>query len=626
MDSWYFEELTSTSVSSLFIRLMRDYKRCLNNEMTGCKGYTDSSLPVMLSLWGLGGYLSQPGRSDVIEDDGEMLPLSRWFVSALENGVNPTYPGRWSGTDSKSARHDPLVTAGVAFSACICRALLFRRLSSTSIQDFQQWLENESRGSARKKSYQSLGIALSHASRKSMGFDYDESIINTAFETMERCFTDNGGFRDPGKDSRRFDDSMSYGYITFLSLLLYLQGGKSSQYYELWAPRLRKILRDYVYLYSPDGSTPMYGDVSAGSLARLAGPVAGYLAGVWPVKPGILRRMIRLHLNYLMSRGILDTKNGRIVPGTGDPASGRHLQSMQTLGLLMLIPQDDPFWNAREESLPIERGDFVHYIPYAGWLIHGAKQDGNIQLINGGSAIHSREVADVTAYGKFAYSGRIGYVADADLSPLVYCCDNTLSASSDKKAWSHRSALSASKLIGDRVLLSTYTLPVEHAKGHSGPLKVDTVIIPLRTGAQIRIHRVKNRSLGSKAVHLREGGYALGVMPGSDARTSATGQIARAENENGFSLVRILAGYSFAAISQGYEGRRKGHTDAPAFLLPRVETLLKSGDVAYLAVYLHAGVNINILESGDSIEFSRKGDQISLNAKGKSFFEYDFQS
>ena len=337
--------------------------------------------------------------------------------------------------------------------------------------------------------------------------------------------------------------------------------------------------------------------------------------------------MVRLHLNHLMGRGVLDTKEGRILPEGGNEETGQHFRAMQSLGLLMMIPHEDSFWTVREESLPIERGDFVHYVSYAGWLIHGAKQDGNIQLINGGSTGPSRQAPEsVTRYGKFSYSGRMGFVGEADLSPMVYCCDNTLSASSDKKSWSHRNDISSCRLIGDRVLLSVYTLPVESARGRSGSVKVETIMIPLRSGAQIRIHRIRNRGLGSRKVHLREGGYALGVSSGADCSTSATGHLARAENEKGFSLVRILSGYSFAAISKGYEGRSTGHTGAEGFLLPRVETLLKSGETGYMAIYLHAGANINTLETGDAITFSRRGDQISLIANNKVFFEFDFQT
>jgi hypothetical protein len=628
MEHWHFEKLTPQNVESLFYRLMRGYKRSLSPEMSRSRDSAGASTPVTFTLWALGSYLAAGDRSAVVDDDGEMLPLDKYLVQALENGTNMNHPGYWAFGDSRSAKKIPEQAAAVAFAAWAARSLLFRRLSNQSIMQLEQWLESAGRIKVRKKSYLSLAVALNHAARRGMGLRHDEAVIESALEAVERCYLEEGWFADGGSGSRQFDDSVSWGYLTLLSALIYVEGGKRSARYETWEPRIRTTLRDFPYLYDPSGGTPEYGDTGAGSLARLAGPLAGHLIGAWPGKPGVLKRMVRLHLNRLLSRGGIDSVEGRLSPPGGERNDGAHYRAMQSIGFLLLHRGDDPFWKAREEQLPAERGDFVRYIASPGWMVHGAKQDGHVQLINGGSANGNRRLLPgiLPRYGKFSYSSCMGLVEGAGTDPLTYTCDNTLSASSDKKSWSHRDKIHSCRLIEERILFTSGLLPVASTRGRRGSLKIETVIIPLRTGAQIRVHRIRRRSLGGGVVHIREGGYALGIEEGTAPKTSATGNLARAENGRGFSLVRILGGYTFAAISQGYEGRTEGHTLSSRYLLPRVETLLRPGETLYLALFLHAGTNVNLVDSGDSLSFSRKGDRFSLFSGKKSFFEYDFQS
>jgi len=616
MDQRITHELTPDHVSTLFFRYMTSYKRVLSPGMSYLKNH-DSPEPILLSLVAMGGYLAGDERSDVVDFQGEMLSLSSFMVNAIENGCNPEHPGFW-GAGPRSTKRSPDFAALVAFAAWSCRSLLFRRLSNRSIQFFEQWLEAEGRVSVKKKSYRSLAVALNHVARRGMGLRHDPKVIDAAFETLERSHLEQGWFADGGKGTKNFDDSISWTYFSLLGAVLYLEGGKKSSRYQIWGPRLRKDLRDLPYLYDSRGKGPGYGMETSGLLAGLSGPVAGYLAGVWPGKNGILKRLVRLGVHQALDAA---------ERGEGFPAN-ISWRVMQTLGFLLMIPDRDTFWSIQEEALPIERGDFVHFIPSPGWLVHGAKSGDHVQLINGGSQRKKRHRGGdvISRYGKFSYSGIMGFVAGAGPKDRVFCCDNTLSASADKKSWSHRDRIDSFKLVADRVLLTGMHLPVAVDGGSAGTLKVDTLVVPLRSGAQVRIHRIRRGGFGGGAVNLREGGYALGLEAEDSVETLASGQLAMVEGPRGFSIVRILGGYSFAAISQGYEGRKEGHTISSSFLLPRVETVLRSRETQFLVLFVHAGPDPEKLDKGDTLSFNRKGEKVALLSGNKTFFEYDFQS
>lgn len=618
MDHWYIDELTPATLHRLFYHLMRDYKAGLASSM--CRSAAGGSmLPITFSLFAVGAYLAPGERSNVVDFEGERLTLDGYLLQAIQNGTDPAHPGYWS---LSGAKHEPqlaLQGAMVAFGAYVARGILFRRLSNQSIQNLEQWLENIGKTKIKKKSYHSLAHALNQAARKGMGLRHDDTTLDGLMENLERTYLEEDWFVDGGSGSRSFDDSISWGYAALLASLLYVEGGQKSPRFARWQEPLQKVLRHAPYLVDAKGAIPEFAVGGEGALAWLAGPAAGLLVGLWPHKPGLLRRMLRLTLNRMLAAGGL---------GYGASRSAAAYRSLFTLAYLLLIPDNSPFWRAKEEQLPVERGDFVRHIPAPGWLMHGSVQEGQVQLLNGGSYYKKRQAVGelLTRTGKFCYASRMGLITAMGESPRLYACDNSLSASKDKRSWSHRSKILATRIVGERVLHSVCELPIAAEHGSGGRLKVDSLIVPLRSGAHIRIHRIRRRGFGGGQVHLREGGFALGIGEGESPKTSATGDLARAEGEFGFSLVRILEGYGFAAISQGYEGLDGGHSLAPRFLLPRVEAVLRPGEILYTALYVNGATNVNTLSSDEGVGFSRKGEKISLLSRGKSFFEFDFQS
>lgn len=625
MDHWYIDELTPRSLNHLFLHLMRGYKAGLSAEMSRSRE-GGGMLPITFTLMSLGAYLAPGERSNVIDFEGERLTLDAYLVQAIQNGTDPAHPGYWNLSGARAEPQLALQGAMVAFGAFLARGILFRRLTNQGIQNLEQWLENVGKTKIKKRSYHALAHALNHAARKGMGLRFDESSLEGLIEAAERCYLEEGWFVDGGAGARGFDDSVSWGYTALLASLLYIEGGQKSPRFAQWQPRIQQVLRHFPYLVDAKGAVPEFAVGEAGAVGWLAGPAAGLLVGLWPHKAGMLKRMLRLTINRLISEGFLSLESGRLHYPEKDEAAA--YRSLFSLGFLLLLPGNSPFWKAKEEQLPVERGDFVRHVAAPGWLMHGSQQDGQVQLLNGGSSFAKKHggAEALPRTGKFSYASRMGLITAVQESPRLYACDNTLSASRDKRGWSHRRKILASRIVGERVLHTVCDLGIAAEHGSGGRLKVDSLIVPLRSGAHIRIHRIRRRGLGGGQVHLREGGFALGIEANESPKTSAAGDQARAEGRFGFSLVRILAGYGFAAISQGYEGLKGGHSLAPRFLLPRAEVVLRPGETLYTALYINGATNINSAAGDEALSFSRKGDKVSLLSRGKSFFEFDFQS
>ncbi|MBN2510217.1 MAG: DUF2264 domain-containing protein [Spirochaetales bacterium] len=594
---------------------------------------------VLRNLFTFSAYLHNDAHPRTLYAGKHEARIDQLYATALKAGTDPEDQGYW---DPRNVEGLALEGGTVAWSCFMAKNALFRQLNSDQILNIEHWLETLGRMRMGRSMEEYLSVALNHSARKALNWRYDQGTIDKALEKLEGCHVDEGWFSADPSSPSTFDDSAFWLYLPQLCYLMILERDSDSRLFHTWTSRLNRLLRDFPYFYGADGTHPEYGKDISHKFARLTGAVLAHKLGISPLKPGVLKRILRLHISYYLENGAVDHTSGRIflrVAGKGSLAAappqcaaGTAYHALQTVGALLLLDKDDVLWTTPEEKLPVEKSDFLRGITAPGWMLHGTAKDGHIQLVNGG--VHGghvcRDETCLTKYGKFVYSSHLGYVAAPGDGGMVYACDNALSASSAKTAWSHRGQIGSFRLIGKEAIQSSYNLPVPGSKNGKtvGFLKVDTLAVPLRSGGHIRIHRVRRGlSLGKETpVYLREGGFALGTSPGDATVTEAKDGIARVEEGRRFSIIRILTGYKYAALSQGYEGIKTGHTRYPSFLLPRVEAMLPSSKQEFFGVFCHAGLNSSFADSGEDLSVSADGDMVRLFYKGKEFFSADLSA
>jgi hypothetical protein len=159
--------------------------------------------------------------------------------------------------------------------------------------------------------------------------------------------------------------------------------------------------------------------------AVLSPLVLGYRQGLWPHSPGLLRRIVRKQLEYHWSLGCYDEEKGKLretfsdegTPVTREPYVDNGHPYWTMLGFAFLsIPKRDPFWTAKEEPLPVERGNYL--VPFAGpkFLLSGKKKTGEVRWIQAQNSAKRDAYRD--KYNKFTWSSHFGFCAAGEKEPI----------------------------------------------------------------------------------------------------------------------------------------------------------------------------------------------------------------
>ena len=189
-------------------------------------------------------------------------------------------------------------------------------------------------------------------------------------------------------------------------------------------------------------------------------------------------------------------------------------------------------WGAQEEPLPVERGDYTLSIANGNFLLHGSRDDGHVQLINGGSLVYAKK------HSNLSYSTHFGYEIDRhrEIDEPDPFGEASLSFSLDGETWYGRQRAHAIR-VEDGVLLIESTYGVRERGPHVRTISA----IAFAGEAQIRVHRVEARD----RVYAREGGFSCGWDAGQ-VPALLGGQLSFAAAGDRASGIRQLQGYDEA--------------------------------------------------------------------------------
>jgi hypothetical protein len=216
-------------------------------------------------------------------------------------------------------------------------------------------------------------------------------------------------------------------------------------------------------------------------------------------------------------------------------------------------------WTAREEPLPVERGDFVRALPEPGWLVAGTRCDGLVRVFNHGSDHFPRfpwategetePLPDDPHYRKLGYSTATGpsLGGDADRRDA----DAQVALVGPDGARSRRARIHPIAAV-DRFAASCF-YPGETAvvQGHAFPVwleRVETVSIA-RGAAELRVHHAA--TFGVRWLH--DGGFAVADESGEPAIERGPGWCAVRRRDGLTSASIALHGFGDAPHAERFE-------------------------------------------------------------------------
>lgn len=525
-------------------------------------------------LWGLGGWLSRPGRPATLRWRGAAFDTEALLRRAIVAGTDPRSPGYWGRAPSRGEYDQRTVESGqVAFAAWQTRERVWARLSDGERANLVAWLERFGRQPSVWRSNWALFWALNHAGRKALGAPHEQTVIDSALDYLDGVYCGDGWYDDgPRRGGRHFDDYNAWVFGTHVLAWAQCDGDSRPARRDELLARVRRQMAHYPYFFAADGAYTEYGRSLAYKFARLGAPLWAYGLGAWPHPVGMLRRLVGRHLRWYVDRGAIraDGTLRQALTAEGSPAiretyiaTGSPYWAMLAFGGLWSLPDDDPFWTAEEAPLPVERGDFARVFPQPGWVVVGTRASGAVQRFNAGSQHYPAK------YGKFVYATAAPFnvgLADGRPAPDGMLC---LTAGED---WGHRDATLASAVGEPGWLRMRY----EQRVG-GGTHQIDTTIVA-RGEWHLRAHRVTLDPAARMPLGAVEGpaplGYPSGALPAITGDAAAGWEAAAAIGQA--VAIAGLRGYTGQRPPAAWRGRDDlnsvhGHYVLPLLTVDRLE-------------------------------------------------------
>jgi hypothetical protein len=420
---------------------------------------------------------------------------------------------------------------------------------------------------------------VNHASRKGLGQAYDQTVIDSVLDDyLDAVYCGDGWYDDaPKRGAQQFDD---YNWLVFGTCLLmwaFVDGDSRPDRRGTLLERTRALMWHYPFFFAANGAYTEFGRSLVYKFARLGVALWAYKLGVWPHSVGMLKRLVGRHLRWYFDRGGVAANGTLIQPITyegsesvRDPyvSAGSPYWAMQAFNGLWSLPDDDPFWTADEEPLPVEQGDFIRVLPQPGWVLVGTQKTGEVQRFNAGST-HRPLWGYTPKYDKFVYSTVAPF--NAGLVDGVPAPDAMLSLT-DGRRYGHRTRNIAFAVGEPGWLRMRYTQEI----GRSMHM-IDTTIICKGEG-HIRAHHITLDPRVSSPVSAIEGAAALGYSPGVSPQLALDEQ--RGEVIASVShwidsaplgrcvAIRSIRGYDGQSITSAWGGHTDLNSVYGAYVLP----------------------------------------------------------
>ncbi len=382
-----------------------------------------------ISAWQVGGQ-----RTGAIHRRTEP-DLTEVLVSTFRNAFNPAHPDYWMPSPPQHQNQRQVESSLVAWSIYLLGDEFLAKLQSEDRANIQAWLASGTQVPVRRNNW-AWFTAVNQAARLVLSARWKE------FKGDERWMLDDVSFLDTlaAPADGWYSDSPAdpiydyYNFWVFASHFLYwnkMVGSRYLQWSERFRSRLQQFLLSTPYFFGSNGSHVLFGRSLIYRWAVVTPLVLAYLQNLWPYSPGLLRSIVERNIDFAWNIGAFDAKLGKLLE-TYTPEGSRLLREsyvdnghpywgMQAFALF-LIPKGDPFWSAKAEPLPVEKGDFIRRLDALGMLLAGTKSSGQVRWAQ--SRVNRVDIHYRDKYSKFSYLSHFPFNLSQSTRDLV--ADNAI--------------------------------------------------------------------------------------------------------------------------------------------------------------------------------------------------------
>jgi hypothetical protein len=480
-------------------------------------------------------YTAATGRDQVRGYEGSIVEP---YLRAIVRGTDPHDPHYWG-------PHPPTDVMGtnVATAVLASPRFFWDPLTEPQRQNLLAYLQDLARTRAYDNNHWYFHMVAAPILDRA-GKDSHRAFLTSMFRRLLAWYRGDGWFIDGSNHG--FDLYNLWGFQLYNQQLV--------RYDEEWRREFgaevnrttARFLRGFPYLFGRDGGPIPWGRSTTYRFALLSALGWAQLNGANTLSPGLSRRIASGCLKYFWEHGCLSA-NGLLEPGYRGPNSvvaepyidrGAPYWAAQGLVILM-IPEADPFWTAREEPMPADGAGGRVALPGAQMMVRVSPIDGEARLYPVGQPFsHWGRWQRGIKYCQLAYSSFLGWCATGEGGPDLGA--GRTGVSLDGRTWRFRERPRMIEVADDH-LFSRETLDVtDEARekagwDDSGELSVHTLV-----GDDGEVHVFWHDC--PRPLYLYLGGYGISVPHGASMERSETRDQITIAGGGNHSVVHVVQG------------------------------------------------------------------------------------
>jgi hypothetical protein len=511
-------------------------------------------------------WLQCDGKKSADPDSLSREQIAEWFRRGLVHGTDPGDLEYW-GPTADHHQHS-VEMAALVLSLDIAREDLWDPLGRKERQQIAAWLGSIRGKKLHLNNHLFFGVlTLEFLRREGFGAKGDASSITENLEVLESMAMGGGWFRDGTNETVDYYNAYAFHYYSVWWGLLH--GASDPARKRRWSDWTAQFLKDHARFFATSGENVPLGRSLTYRFNAVAPFALAEKAGISTLPPGLSRRLCSKNLEFFWSRpirqsqGVIGLGWVDVFPEMAERYSCGGSPYWCAKGLsALLLPASSDFWQAAEEPLPSEAGDFSHPMAQTGLIVRGI--GGEIELTNAGTAICAKNtIFGPYKWGKLGYRTGTGFEVQAPGTD--YPLDASLTAQSADGTLHGRQATRALAVEADH-LACTYPL--------GGDVEIETHLW-WNGHWQLQLHKYKI----ANPCRLLLGGQSLAEDEESELVFSGKFPRLWWRNRTHRAVLQTVHGFENSALRQVTRGKHpRTHIYAANSLTPYLQTATIEGE------------------------------------------------
>ncbi|MBQ4071907.1 MAG: DUF2264 domain-containing protein [Clostridia bacterium] len=424
-------------------------------------------------LWGLAPLWSSG------ESAGEFDEIYR---RGIASGTDPESDEYWGDIPAESGDQLIVEMAALGLALILAPERVWDPLSEREKANFHKWLMQVNCKILNHNNWQLFPV-LVNLGFKNVGAPYDRERLREAVEICHSFYRTDGWYRDG--HTEQSDYYIAFALHFYSLIYAKVMEDEDPVNSKIFKDRAAEFAKSFVYWIDEDGSALAFGRSLTYRFAQCSFFSACVWAGVKPFPLGVMKGIISRHLEWWMSKPILD--NGGILSVGYAYPNLNMAENYNAYGspywafkffLFLALDEDDEFFSA--EPLPLPELEKMKTIPSAYMTMQ--RINGYVVALTGGQYATWGMTHAPEKYSKFAYSTRYAFSVSRSMDSMYNASpDSTLAFDIDGRIF-YRTRLDEYSMTEDGTHYSRWS----PCRG----ISVETTLIPTDVG-HIRRHRVE---------------------------------------------------------------------------------------------------------------------------------------